>query len=58
MNVGYFAIPYDSDNSFINYDIIRRQELVEETEFVKHIRFQEPVTIYMDGRKQTAVITE
>lgn len=58
MNVGYFAIPYDSDNSFINYDIIRRQELVEETEFVKHVRFQEPVTIYMDGRKQTAVITE
>ena len=58
MNVGYFAIPYDSDNSFINYDIIRRQELVEETKFVKHVRFQEPVTIYMDGRKQTAVITE
>ena len=58
MNVGYFAIPYDSDNSFINYDIIRRQELVEETEFVKHVRFREPVTVYMDGRKQTAVITE
>lgn len=57
MNVGYFAIPYESENSFINFDIINQQELVEEKEYVKHVRFPQPLTIYMDGKKQTSVIT-
>ena len=56
MHVGYFAVPYESENSFINYDIIRQQEVVEEKEFVRHIRFKDPVTVYMDGKKQTSVI--
>lgn len=58
MNVGYFAIPNESENSFINYGLIERQELVEEKELVKHIRFAQPMTVYMDGKKQTAVIVE
>lgn len=56
MNVGYFAVPNESENSFINYDLINHQEHVEEKEFVKHIRFRNPVTVYMDGKKQTSVI--
>lgn len=56
MNVGYFAVPNESENSFINYDLINLQEHVEEKEFVKHIRFRNPVTVYMDGKKQTSVI--
>ena len=58
MNVGYFAVPYESENSFIHFDLIRQQELVEEKTFVRHVRFSHPVTVYMDGRKQTSVITE
>lgn len=58
MNVGYFAVPYDSETSFINYDIIRKQEVVDEKTFVRHIRFKQPVTVYMDGKKQTSIITE
>ena len=58
MNVGYFAVPYESDSSFINYDIIRNQQLIEEKEFVRHVRFAKPVTVYMDGKKQTSVIVE
>lgn len=57
MNVGYFAIPYESENTFVNYDLIHQQELVEEKEFVKHVRFARPMTVYMDGKKQTSVIT-
>lgn len=57
MNVGYFAVPYESENSFINFELIRQGQVMEEKEFVKHIRFQDPITVYMDGKKQTAVIS-
>ena len=57
MNVGYFAIPYESGNSFIRFDRIGQQELVEEKEFVKHVRFRHPLTVFMDGKKQISVIT-
>lgn len=57
MNVGYFAIPYESENSFIRFDIIGQQELIEEKEFVRHIRFTHPLTVFMDGKKQMSVIT-
>lgn len=56
MNVGYFAVPNESENSFIHYDLINSQEHIEEKEFVKHVRFRNPVTVYMDGKKQTSVI--
>lgn len=58
MNVGYFAVPYDAENSFINFDMIRQQDIIEEKEFVRHVRFSEPVTVYMDGKKQIAVIIQ
>lgn len=58
MHVGYFAVPYESENSFIHFDILNKQPLVEEKEFVRHIRFSHPVTVYMDGKKQTSVIVE
>ena len=32
------------------------QELIEESGFVKHIRFKEPVCIMMDGKKRISII--
>ncbi len=58
MNVGYFSIQHDSSTSFIQWDELKQQELVEETEFVKHIRFKEPVCIMMDGKKRISIILE
>jgi hypothetical protein len=56
MNVGYFSIQHDSSTSFIDWDVFGQQELVEETNFVKHIRFEEPVCIMMDGKKRISII--
>ncbi len=56
MNVGYFSIQHDSRTSFIRWDVLQKQELIEETEFVKHIRFKQPVCIMMDGKKRISVI--
>ncbi|MCK5136255.1 MAG: pyruvate, phosphate dikinase [Bacteroidales bacterium] len=56
MNVGYFSIQHDSSTSFVQWDTLNRQKLIEETEFVKHIRFREPVCILMDGKKRISII--
>jgi hypothetical protein len=56
MNVGYFSIQHDSSTSFIDWDVLGQQELIEETKFVKHIRFKEPVCIMMDGKKRISII--
>jgi hypothetical protein len=56
MNVGYFSIQHDSHTSFIRWDELENQELIEENGFVKHIRFKEPVCIMMDGKKRISII--
>jgi hypothetical protein len=56
MNVGYFSIQHDSRNSFIRWDYLAEQELVEKTALVRHIRFRDPVCIMMDGKKRISII--
>ena len=54
--VGYFTInPYNNDGIF-RKDILDEMPAVEETEFVRHVRFDTPVTIMMDGMKQEGVV--
>ena len=56
MNVGYFSIQHDASTSFIQWDVLEKQKVIEETEFVKHIRFKKPVCIMMDGKKRISII--
>ncbi len=56
MNVGYFSIQHDSSTSFIRWDELKSQKLIEETGFVKQVRFKEPVCILMDGKKRISII--
>lgn len=57
MNVGYFTIQPELDTGYIRYDILDKQEKVNETRFFRHVRFQEPVRVRMDGKKRISVIT-
>lgn len=57
MNVGYFSVPSQSKNSLINLNIIDNQEVINSTEFVRHVRFKKPLEIAMDGRNRQALIT-
>ena len=57
MNVGYFSIDHRAGNSKFNMEIIANQKLVSRTEFIRHIRFKNPLQIVMDGRKRQALIT-
>ena len=56
MNVGYFSVPYKSGYSKLKLEALQKQELIEETEFIKHVRFNKPLSVLMDGRKRKALI--
>jgi hypothetical protein len=57
MNVGYFSIQQGLKSNFIAWDILSQQTLVESTKYFRHVRFEKPLTIKMDGKKRISVIT-
>lgn len=56
MNVGYFSVHIGSSDNIINMDIINKQTVINKTEYIRHIRFEKPLTILMDGKQQKAMI--
>ncbi len=57
MNVGYFSINHESNDGKIVWEKLNNQEVIEEGKFFRHIRFEKPLLIRMDGKKGMAVIT-
>lgn len=57
MNVGYFTIQHNSKTSYIKWELLEQQELVESMKYIKHVRFPKPLTIRMDGKKRLSLIT-
>ncbi|MBK7212646.1 MAG: pyruvate, phosphate dikinase [Bacteroidales bacterium] len=57
MNVGYFSVQPELGESFIDYGFLKKQQLVNSTQFFRHVRFPSPISIKMDGRKRLAVVT-
>ena len=57
LGVGYFTI--DKDKGFYHQEILDNMPAVEETPHLRHVRFDAPLKILMDGMKQVgAVIKE
>lgn len=57
MNVGYFSLPYINARNFVRWEVLDKQKLVKQTGFFKHVRFEKPLTVRMDGRKRISLIT-
>ena len=56
MGVGYFTInPYRQDGLF-NKAVLDAMPAVNETAHVRHVRFEKPLTVMMDGVKQQGVV--
>jgi len=55
LNIGCLSIPYDS-SAFINWDRLHTGEIVEETAYLKHYRWQRPLEIRLDGHSGEGVI--
>ncbi len=56
MNVGYFSVAHNSRTSVLKMEALEKQEVIAETEYIKHVRFNKPLTVLMNGREQKALI--
>jgi len=57
MNVGYFSVQPEMGKSFIDYELLKKQKLINKTNFFRHVRFDKALKVRMDGRKRIAVVT-
>ncbi len=58
MNIGYFTVPAKSSDSYIDFEHLKSMEPHNETEFLRHIRFETPLTVIMDGKRSVSIITK
>jgi hypothetical protein len=56
MNVGYFSVNHTNPGDFIRMDMLLDGEVEEETRFFRHVRYQEPLEVLMDGKQGMALI--
>jgi len=54
--VGYFTINTYTGDGVLQRDVLDAMPAVEETEYVRHVRFDRPLKIMMDGKKQHGVV--
>ena len=54
--VGYFTVNTYTGDGVLQKDILDAMPAVEETQFVRHVRFDRPLRIMMDGKKQHGVV--
>lgn len=56
MNVGYLAIKNTSENEYIKWDLIKSQKLIQKTKYFKHVQFENPLNVYIDGINRQSII--
>ena len=54
--VGYFTINTYTGDGVMQKDILDTMPAIEETQYVRHVRFDKPLKVMMDGKKQTGVV--
>jgi hypothetical protein len=57
MNVGYFSVQHNNKNSVLNWDVLKDQQVIKKRNFVTHVRFNNNLTVRMDGKRRISVIT-
>ena len=55
--VGYSTVDTNTEEGgFVNKEILDAMPAVEETQYVRHVRFDRPLRILMDGKKQEGAV--
>ena len=54
--VGYFTVNSSDDSDFIDWEWLSNQTALEELKFTRHLRFNEPISIRMNGHENRGVI--
>ncbi len=57
--VGYFTVnPYLDNDGYFDEAFLNEQPALHETGFIRHVRFDQPVTIKINGRKRMGVVVK
>ena len=54
--VGYFTIDPNTQQGLFRKDILDAMPAIDETQYVRHVRFEKPLCIKMDGMRQEGVV--
>ena len=54
--VGYFTIDPNAQQGLFRKDILDAMPAIDETKYVRHVRFEKPLCIKMDGMRQEGVV--
>jgi hypothetical protein len=54
--VGYFTINTYTGDGIFQKDVLDQMPAIEETTYVRHVRFERPLKVMMDGKKQEGVV--
>lgn len=54
--VGYFTINAYVNDGLYRQDLLDSMPAINETQYVRHVRFEKPLKIMMDGKKQKGVV--
>ena len=54
--VGYFTINPFIKDGFYDLEFLKQQQVFYEDEYIRHIRFEQPLNIIIDGRKNRGMI--
>ena len=54
--VGYFTLNTYSGDGIYQKELLDRMPAIEETQHIRHVRFDRPLKILMDGKKQEGVV--
>ena len=56
LRIAYFTLPLDSKESRVDWDWLHSLPLVKETQYLRHVRVEEPVEVQIDGRAGQGLI--
>jgi hypothetical protein len=57
MNIGYFSVLDTSHTDYIRWDMLMKANVKKQTKYLKHIRFNSPVQVLMNGKQKTSIVT-
>ena len=56
MNIGYLSVQHTSSTDFLRWETLNSQKVIHETKYFRHVRFDQNLTIIMDGKLRTAAV--
>jgi hypothetical protein len=56
MNIGYLSVLEESSTDFIRWDMLENRSMPSNKKYLKHVRFEQPLQILMNGKQRTSVI--